>query len=134
MATTTQQFTNTLNVTACCTCDMAFGMTPSFEQRRRDDHAEFYCPAGHPQGFYAKNEVERLKQRLRVTEESERFYRDQAATARRSASAQRGQVTRLRNLVAKGICPVAGCRRNFTNVREHMTTEHPDFHKHETTA
>lgn len=127
----TQTFTGTLVVVHCCACGVPFGMSQGMHDTRRNDHQSFYCPAGHRQFFPAKSVEERLRQRLAVAEDSERFYRQQAATARRSAAAQKGQVTRIRNLIAKGVCPVPGCRRNFTNVRDHMATVHPDFHRHE---
>lgn len=128
---TTQTFTGTLVIVDCCTCAVPFGMTEAMNKARRNDHAWFYCPAGHKQHYTGHSETEQLRARLRTAERSEAFYRDQAAAARRSAAAQKGQVTRIRNLIAKGICPVSGCRRNFTNVREHMATEHPDYHNHE---
>ncbi len=130
---TTQTFIDTLVVVACGAkdCDVVFGMTERFYQERRSDHRTWYCPNGHPRTYLGKSETERLRERLRTAERSEQFYRDVAATARRSAAAQKGQVTRIRNLIARGICPVPGCRRSFTNVREHMATQHPDYHAHE---
>ncbi len=136
-----QEFAGTLTVLDCARCGVTFAITADFESRRRNDHESFYCPSGHSQCFpqqsdeeKAKAEAARLRERLRTTERSERFYRDQAATERRRAAAARGQRTRVLNLITKGICPVAGCRRNFTNVREHMASEHPDFHTHEATS
>ncbi len=136
--TTTMQYTGQLAIEVCCSCAISFAMPTDYQRRRRDDHELFYCPVGHPQHYTGATEVERLKRlnesaerRVRLAQQSERFYRDLARTERRSAAAHKGHVTRIRNLVAKGICPVAGCRRNFTNVREHMATQHPDFHTHE---
>lgn len=127
----TLTFTGTLVVEDCCVCGIAFAMPKDMQARRRNDHAWFYCPAGHQQHYTGSTETERLRRRLKLTEDSERFYRDQAALERRRAAAQKGQRTRVMNLITRGICPVAGCRRNFTNVREHMASEHPDFHAHE---
>ncbi len=133
-------FTGRLTVLDCARCGIVFAISTDFEQRRRDDHADFYCPSGHANRFYgksdeekAKSEAKALREQLRVAASSERFYRDLAAAERRRAAAARGQRTRVLNLIAKGICPVAGCRRNFTNVREHMAAVHPDFHSHEAT-
>lgn len=133
---TSQTYTETLTVLTCCHegCGVQFGMTAGYEARRREDHEWFYCPNGHRQHFSGKNETERLKQQLKYVRESESFYREQAALERRRAAAQKGQRTRVLNLITKGICPVGGCRRNFSNVREHMATEHPDFHTHEEQA
>lgn len=132
----TQTYTETLVVVRCGhpECDLTFGMPRAFYDARREDHRTWWCPNGHPRAYLGQSEEDRLRSRLRVAEQSEAFYRQQAATARRSAAAQKGQRTRVLNLIARGVCPVAGCRRNFTNVREHMATKHPDFHGHEEVA
>jgi hypothetical protein len=129
---TTQTFTDTLVVVSCGAdgCDITFGMTERYHDARVNDHKTWYCPNGHPRVYNGRSEVERLRTQLKYTRESETFYRDQAALERRRAAAQKGQRTRVLNLIAKGVCPVRGCRRNFGNVREHMQTEHPDFHGH----
>ena len=133
--TATQTFTGTLTIISCANCHMPFGVTDELEQARRVDHGTFYCPNGHGQWFPSKTPLEqerdRLKSRLATAERSEEFYRAQAVMERRRAAAQKGQRTRVLNLITRGVCPVAGCRRNFTNVREHMATQHPDFHTHE---
>ena len=129
--TMTMNYTGTLVVETCCNCGVHFGLPQDMQKRRREDRKTFYCPAGHAQHYTGATEVESLRRQLKYVRESEEFYREQAATERRRASAQKGQVTRIRNMIAKGVCPVAGCRRNFTNVREHMAAEHPEFHKHE---
>ncbi len=134
----TLTFTGVLVIEDCCNCHMPFAVDRAFYDQRRVDHGEFFCPAGHGQHYTglsdlekARREAEGLRSRLRVTERSEQFYRNEAAAERRRAAAARGQRTRVMNLITKGICPVAGCRRNFVNVREHMATVHPDFHTHE---
>lgn len=130
----TQTFIETLTVMTCSVCHMPYGMTTRFESDMRSSRATFYCPIGHRQYFPGKTPEQ---ERDAAREQTRRAYtaltaaRDQANAAERSARAYKGHVTRIRNLVAKGICPVAGCRRNFTNVREHMATQHPDFHTHE---
>ena len=128
----TTTYIETLVAETCChaSCGVTFGMTEAFRRLRINDHAWFYCPNGHQQHFTGRTEEEKLRARLRTSQESERFYQQQAALERRRTAAQKGQRTRVLNLIAKGICPVAGCRRNFDNVRSHMATEHPDFHEH----
>lgn len=134
---TTQTFTDTLVVEHCCSCGVAFGLSRETYDRRREDHKNFYCTAGHSQHYIGKSETEKLREQLaaeaqrRVRAEArETSARDQGQAALRSVAAYRGQVTRIRNLIARGVCPVAGCRRNFDNVRQHMAAEHPEFHKH----
>lgn len=43
----------------------------------------------------------------------------------RSAAAQRGVLTRLKNRVAAGVCPC--CHRSFKQLSEHMKMKHPDY-------
>lgn len=133
-----QTIVETLVVEHCCSCHVAFGMTAAMQTARRRDHDWFWCPNGHRQYYSGRSDVEqaradaqRLRDRLEMAERSEVFYREQAAFERRRAAAQRGQRTRVMNLITRGVCPVAGCRRNFDNVREHMATQHPGFHTHE---
>jgi len=130
---TTQTFTDTLVVVHCGAdgCDVVFGMTERYYKARREDHQTWYCPNGHPRVYNGYSETENLRRRLKWAQESEQFYRDQAARERRSAAAQKGHRTRLLNLITRGICPVAGCRQTFENVPEHMAAQHPDFHEHE---
>jgi hypothetical protein len=51
--------------------------------------------------------------------------RDQRLAAERSASAYKGQATRIRNRVGAGVCPC--CTRTFANLARHMAGQHPDF-------
>ena len=115
-------------------CGVAYGLTQRYIDARTKDRAEWRCPNGHPVWFPGKT-PEQERDEARADARRARIARaaaeDQADAAERSARAYRGHVTRIRNMVARGICPVAGCRRNFTNVREHMASEHPDFHVHE---
>lgn len=116
----------------CVNCAMPFQMPEAFRERALADHSRsFYCPAGHSQHYTGETREQQLDRRLAWAKSRETALRDQYEAEKRSAAAYKGQVTRVRNLVAKGICPVAGCRRNFTNVREHMATQHPDFHTHD---
>ena len=128
---TTQISMQTLVAIDCPACGLMFGITDDYERRRRDDHREFKCPAGHVQYFPQKSELESARadaKRLKADLEWERM---RVENWKRSCAAQKGQVTRIRNMIAKGICPVQGCRRNFDNVREHMANEHPDYHRHD---
>jgi hypothetical protein len=137
---TTTTFTQTVTIITCANCAMPFGMTAEFVAQRREDHATFYCPRGHTQWWPEKSDLERQKERADALAQeaslawkNEQFWRDRARDERRSASAFKGHMTRIRNKIANGVCPVPGCRRNFTNVREHMATVHPDYHAHEVT-
>lgn len=134
----TQTFTGTLAVQDCCNCGMTFGVPADFNARRLEDHKDFYCPAGHSQHYIGKTEAQKERERADAAERQLQYARSSAQAARdqrdqayRSAAAYKGHATRIRNLIAQGVCPVPGCRRNFTNVRAHLANQHPDWHKHE---
>jgi hypothetical protein len=117
----------------CCSCGVLFGMPEQMLRSRREDGKEFFCPSGHQQHF-TKTEAQRLRERLANTEQSLKYARasasaarDQLAASERSRAALKGVVTRQRNRSAAGMCPVDGCRRHFSNLGQHMSTEHPDY-------
>lgn len=120
----------------CYLCGVLFGLEAGYEARRRNDHKAFYCPNGHVQGFYGPSKIEqerdaarelaeRESRRRNYAEESAQRAREDADRQRRSAAAYKGWATRVRNRIANGVCPC--CNRSFTNVRRHMTTQHPDY-------
>lgn len=123
----------TFYVSDCAQCSVIFGITRAMEARRREDGKTFYCPNGHSMVF-GECEIDAANKRAAKAEEEARRARirasaayDQANAANRSASAYRGQVTRMKNKIAKGVCPVGNCRRNFTNVQAHIATEHESW-------
>lgn len=133
MSTQTQAYTGTLVVETCCNTDclVPFGLSREMYEARRKDRRTFYCPNGHGQHYVAESEEQRLRRQLGYANARATAAEDQAQAAEYRRRAAKGQQTRILNLIARGVCPVGGCRRNFTNVREHMATEHPDFHVHE---
>ncbi|SBN64418.1 hypothetical protein GA0004736_3378 [Curtobacterium sp. 9128] len=134
----TQTFTDTLVVISCAHCDTAFGMTQTMHATLRRDHGTFYCPRGHANHYPGESDLEREQRLRKLAEQQTRFTRasrdaarDQADAAERSARAYKGHVTRLRNRIANGVCPVADCRRSFSNVRRHIAGQHPEWaHEH----
>lgn len=124
-------------VTDCCTCGTIFAIPQTFKERRYADGKTFYCPNGHSMSW---NEDEADRQRRRADRaESQRdaarisrdAARDQAQAAERTARALRGHLTRMRRSVAAGRCPVAGCRRTFSNVVAHIEGQHATWvHEH----
>jgi hypothetical protein len=91
----------------------------------------FVCPSGHG-NVYRVTEADRLKNELAAAvaarDQWEAAYRDEQRSRKateRSLTATRGQVTRIKNRVAHGVCPC--CHRTFANVARHMAGKHPDF-------
>ena len=125
-------YVGSLTVLTCPTCAMRFGMPDDYERHRRDDHKQFYCPAGHTQYFSGKSEAERLAEQLGSSQRSLEFYRGEAErqrqfklAAQRSVRARKGVATRLRNRIARGQCPC--CSETFKNLKLHMKSKHPKW-------
>lgn len=134
-----------LTTETCITCGIAFGMPEDFHANLRRNGKTFYCPNGHSMWF-GKGEADRLREQLRAAEAQATAAKDQADAARRhaqaetnmrqaaerSAAAFKGQVTQLRNRVARGQCPC--CHRTFADVARHMVSQHPEFETAEVEA
>jgi hypothetical protein len=121
----------TLTLIDCPSCAIQFAVPEKWDDNRRDNGQSFYCPNGHPMSY--NGEITQLRKKIAQQETALTAARDQqraaeeiAETARRSAAAARGQVTRMRNRATAGTCP-AGCHRTFQNLARHMSTEHPGF-------
>lgn len=108
----------------------------TWERKRRADHTTFYCPNGHDQYFPDETEEEKLRKQLarekHNAEQEQARLREAANKARAAAdrserrrAAMKGQVTRIKNRVGKGVCPC--CNRTFTNLQRHMTGQHPEW-------
>lgn len=119
----------------CYKCPVTFGMDRSYYEgaKQAGPRLNWFCPNGHEQHFthgpgeaeLLRKERDTLKQQAARLEESIRRQRERAEAAERSASAQRGVVTRLKNRAAAGVCPC--CNRTFVNLQRHMAGKHPGF-------
>lgn len=122
-----------VDIGPCCECKEPMWMTREAHQTYLRNHQTFYCIHGHPQHFTEdKSEAQKLREQLdaerqarqraeqRVAEKS-----DEAQSAWRTASAYKGQVTRLKNRSQAGVCPC--CNRTFKQLVQHMANKHPDY-------
>ena len=117
----------------CFECHVIFGMTQEHDDRCREHGDTFYCPNGHSQ-VYCTSEVTKLKKELKQAKSnaSDNYNwalreREDKELARRSAAARLGVITKWRNRIRKGECPVCGTQ--FKNVRRHMYRLHSDWMK-----
>jgi hypothetical protein len=120
--------TNTLVIEECCTCHTRFAMTRELHNQRREDHKSFYCPVGHQQFYTSESDLEREKRQRIAAQARLARTEDMLGMERRSVIAYKGHLTRARNKIAAGNCPVPNCGQHFANVREHMKFKHPDYH------
>jgi hypothetical protein len=139
MPARTINWSSTLAVISCCNCGVLFGVPVDLDRHNRalGRKGTFWCPNGHSQ-CYTENTEEKFRkelaaerQRREWAESSRKAARDQAEAAQRSASAYKGQVTKIKKRVGNGVCPC--CNRTFANVARHMNTKHPDYRDAEVT-
>ena len=130
------RYTTTLETLSCGTCGIPFAMPEDMHDKARKTGESFWCPNGHNISYH-QSENAKLQRQLadaqRQRDNARAAYdreRDRAASAERSASAYKGQVTRIRKRVGNGVCPC--CNRTFANVGRHMATQHPDYAQSET--
>jgi hypothetical protein len=122
---TTFTHIGTYVVEFCFKCGIGFGMPQGFYNEARDDTSKtFYCPNGHGQ-VYTTSERTRLRRQLDSEREENNTLRYRIQHVNRSRAALKGQVTKIKRRVGKGVCPC--CRRNFANLRRHMEGQHPDW-------
>lgn len=119
----------------CCECASAMWLPQELNDSAQKARGviRFYCAYGHVQ-VYGKGESEadqlrrerdRLAQRIAEKDDAISRERELREAAERSASALRGQVTRIKNRVGNGVCPC--CNRSFTDLSRHMHTKHPEY-------
>ena len=121
-----------LETTSCSECGTTFAAPDVWLRGRRRDHATFYCPNGHGQHFPGKSDLERakaeaeaLRGRLATARQDAKFQREERERVERSRAAVKGQLTKVKERVAAGVCPC--CDRHFENLARHMGTKHPDY-------
>ena len=116
-------------------CGVVFALSDNYVAARRRDHATWYCPNGHARHYPAESDIEKAQRLRRQAREREEHAwaalsaaRDQLQASERSRSDYKGHLTRARNKIANGVCPVGNCRRHFDNVQAHIQSEHPGWH------
>ena len=127
-----------LAVHACPACGIVYGIPTDFRDHCKSNGQRYYCPNGHSLGWSeTEAEIERKRaqvalRRASAAEDTARRWRENAANQRRSAAAYKGHLTRAKNRIVNGVCPVPGCKRSgFRQVMDHIATEHPSWlHDH----
>jgi hypothetical protein len=99
---------------------------------RQKNGQPLWCPVCGTAQSWSKTEADILREKLRAQEAITRDEKENARRARQDAeyfqksrNAYKGQVTRLKNRAAAGVCPC--CNRHFTALERHMKTKHPEF-------
>src|SRR6266436_2575518 len=94
------EITETMITAHCANCSIMFGFPERFDNDRRNDHAQFYCPAGHINIYMEESEAEKLRrerdlyiQRVAQRDDEIKRQRSMREAAERQTAAARGQVT-----------------------------------------
>lgn len=122
----------TLVTIECYKCHILFAMPEDLNRRALSSpNLSFYCPLGHSQ-CYTETEEQRLKKKLEQEQARSARLTSQVDQARARAEheehrarAYKGQVTKIKKRVGKGVCPC--CNRSFVDLARHMENKHPDY-------
>lgn len=117
--------TETLITETCCNCAVLFAIPKYLQDQLRDSHDKFYCPNGHGQSYLSKSDAELANERADRLAAQVKMVGQRLERERKSHSATKGKVTKLKNRIANGVCPC--CNRTFANVARHMASQHPEF-------
>ena len=80
----------------CCECGMVFMVTNLFNNLKIASKKGFYCPNGHFQGYEGETDKQKLESTKRFLANAE----SREAEAKRSNSALRGVITRMKKKAA----------------------------------
>ena len=134
----TYDVVTSLVVWECPSCGIVYGIPRQFADQIKAQGSHYYCPNGHRLSWRQsdadreRKRAERAEREASAARDTARRWRDNADRERRSAIAYKGHLTRIRNRIASGVCPVPGCKRSgFTQILRHITTQHPEWlHDH----
>lgn len=117
-----------------CWCGVSFAIPKTLRDHYEREAGRFtlYCPLGHGMVPAGKSEADRLRDELaREKHRTEQAKADADWNRRRveqrdrQLAARKGQLTKLRNRVGRGVCPC--CNRYFADLHRHMETKHTDW-------
>ncbi len=117
----------TYKVIDCFKCGALFAVPEQVNDELVRSGRDFWCPNGHSQHYIESTVTLLRKEREKSARMQARLDQERAESAAqaRRAAAARGQVTKIRNRVANGVCPC--CNRTFADLAAHMKTKHPDY-------
>lgn len=113
----------------CCDCGVYFGIDSYHKKRLLETGDSFFCPNGHEQYYTQKEslveQLNKVKAELQEAHTNKKYYYNKLKDTERSLSAAKGVVTRMKNRIKNGVCPV--CNRSFDNLHRHMKGQHPNY-------
>lgn len=124
MNTVTVAHQVTLFTHECISCGVVFAVTNEFDNRRRQDKNNFFCPNGHHQA-YVKSDADRLREQLQAEQKKLANAQFELIAAKEKSQAAEKAKARLEKRIKNGVCPC--CHRHFVQLTRHMKTKHPEF-------
>jgi hypothetical protein len=132
MRTNTKELTFTAQVTmntyACCVCGVMFALEATYDNKRRQDGKEFYCPNGHNLHYGgSKSKDDEINRLAKTLERAEALYAAEKQAADKlmaERNAAKKELSRIKTRVKNGVCPC--CNRTFVDLQRHMKTKHPE--------
>lgn len=117
-----------------CWCGIRFAIPSQLNDTAREQgNYTLSCPLGHKGDYWpGKSGEQRERDQRERAEARVRAMQDQLDASERSRRALRGHLTRIKNRIANGVCPVPGCKRTgLTQTMRHIATKHPQWmHDH----
>jgi rubrerythrin len=129
----TTETTVTLTQINCGKCGGTYALNERYRAEQEKVGGTWTCPyCATSWGYSHNNENARLRRQLDAARNNESWHRDRAERANeradqqaRRAAAARGQVTKIKRRISKGVCPC--CNRTFADVARHMASRHPEY-------
>lgn len=124
--------TTTLTTINCGECGGIYAIQERYRREKQEAGGFWTCPYCKCGWGFGKSENDRLKADLETERNRSRIWKERAQAEERSKIAVRGHLTRTKKRIAGGACPC--CKRSFTNLARHMSTQHPDYAEQENEA
>ena len=116
-----------------CSCGGTYALTKAYVENKRMYGGDWHCPYcevgwGFKGSLLAKEKKAREEAETRLATERvlHEHTRNRLTHTQASRNSIKGQVTKLKNSVAQGRCPL--CKKQFVNLANHMAGIHPGWH------
>lgn len=117
---------------ACGKCGGTYAIAERFRRQCQEEGKGWNCPYCKVGWGYGEGENAKLKRQLQAERNRVEYWQNEECVERRRAehqarraSAFKGQVTKIKNRVGRGVCPC--CNRTFENLARHMASQHPEW-------
>ena len=114
-----------LTVINCGVCGGTYAINERHRQLCSEEGKSWHCPYCKTGWGYSTSEIHTLKSELARAKKEKEWAEQEAMNAENRRRAEKGAKTRLKNRIAKGVCPC--CTRSFVNLKRHMDNKHPDY-------